>query len=189
MIQRPPLDQLTTTYNNKEWFYMSYKTLIQTTHWVDPLSGETVRLSPALKMYYHHRLDQYKAFTKLGKTYLESNRTVSDKLGIDYDMIRRDYNSLLCRMGLLTIDSSIPRKPIYTIFGLKYLRGWLINKKLGQHNTNTSKVKKKEKGNITYEDLKRIEKNKKTIDKIKNNLAEDYILITREDLERIRNSN
>lgn len=182
MKKAPQQNIQTKTYNDEGWFYMTYKRLVHATHWVDPLSGEEVKLSHNFKAYYHHRLDQYRAFTKQGNTYLESNRTVSDYLGIDYDMIRRDYNALLKRMGLLVIDSTIPRKPVYTLFELKYIKGWLINKKLEKHNKKDKKTTKK---GTTWEDIKQLEKNKRSIDKIKSDITADFVVMTREELEQL----
>jgi hypothetical protein len=186
--KRPPSDLHTSAYNHPNWFYKAFKQLVQATHWVDPDTSEEVKLSHNLKAVYHHRLEQYTSFSSKGQLYLESNRTVSDKLGIDYDMIRRDYNKQLKRMGLLDIDNSVKRRPVYTVFELKHLKGYLINKNLQKHTNNLSSHSKSDKKeSVTYEQLKRIDKNKRNIDKIKDNLKEDLIVMTREELDKLLN--
>lgn len=163
---------------------MAYKTLVQATHWIDPDTGEEVKLSHNLKAVYHHRLDQYRSFSRLGKPYIESNQTIADKLGLTLDTVRKQIMPLLKRMGLVCIDNSVRKRPIYTIFELKYMRGYLVNYRLKDH----SKAIQKASGGIDYDGLQKVNKNKAAIDKIKNDMRGDYVVMTREELAALMNS-
>lgn len=169
MIKRPDETILTNNYYNEEHFVVAYKRLLMSTHWIDPITGERVKLTHNFKAVYHHRLEQYKSFTSKDQPYKEGHRTVSDKLGIDYDMIRRDYTALMKRMGLMVANGKGKGKTTYIMYELKFLNGYLMNEKLDKHQpkkTYTKKVKGevKEDG---YQLFKASEHNKKQMERIR----------------------
>lgn len=120
------------------------KQLFTASHWVDPETGEEVKLTHNMKAVYHHKLDQYRSFRKKGQVYRESAQRVADILGISVKTVEDVSIPLLKRMGLIFIDIKSPRNCITTMYPLKHLRGYLINKKLEKHNKSKGKVKKEE---------------------------------------------
>ncbi len=181
---RPEEVALTSYYYKEEHFMPMYKKLLTATFWVCPDTGEEVPLCHGIKLYYHHRLEQYRSFKKLGKPYKESHQTVADKLGLSYDAVRQDYTSLLKRMGLMQSEGVAARNTQYHMLELKLIKGYLINPKLEKHNKK-SKPPTKKKDSITWEEYQRIDKNKKRIEKMRSNLTEDWVIMTKEDLEKL----
>ena len=64
----------------------------------------------------------------------------------------------------------------------------MINPKLEKHNKK-SKPPTKKKDSITWEEYQRIDKNKKRIEKMRSNLTEDWVIMTKEDLEKLTKRN
>ena len=157
----PPLESLTGTYFKEEHFYMSYKKLVTASHWVDPDTLEEVKLTHNLKAVYSHKMDQFKSFTKKGKPYIESHQTVADKLGVSLKTVEERAIPLLKRMGLISIQKVNTRKYVTTMYPLKAMNGYLINKKLSKH------LNKKNKGkSLSERDYKATLNNRKLITKI-----------------------
>jgi len=167
MIKRPEETTLTSNYYNEGHFVVAYKRLLMSTHWVDPLTGERVKLTHNFKAAYHHRLEQYKSFTSKNQPYKESHRTVADKLGIDYDMIRRDYTTLMKRMGLMVVSGKGKGNTVYVMYELKFISGYLINEKLDKHQPKRSYKKKESKSEDSYALFKTSEHNKKQMERIR----------------------
>ena len=180
--KRPPEEILTSSYYKEEHFYMAYKKLFTASHWVCGDTGEEVKLTHNLKAVYIHKMDQYKAFKRKGQTYHESHQRVADRIGISLKTVEEKAIPLLKRMGLIQIVSESTRKHTTTMYEIKYLKGYLINKKLVKEKKT---VYKKGEG-ITREEVKRIEHNKKQIDKIKTNSKEKLFVLTEEELNRLR---
>ncbi len=181
-------EHLTTTYFNREdkdFFYMAYKTLFTASHWVDPVTEEEVKLTHNIKAVYIHKMDQYKSFSGKGMLYHESHQTVADKLGVSLKVVEETAIPLLKRMGLIYIESLSTRKHITTMYPVKLIRGYLINKKLEKHHKRV-KRKKSTKDSISYEQLKNVEHNKKQIEKIKKNTKEKLFVLTEDDMKRLR---
>lgn len=138
-------EHLTQTYyssEKEEFFYMAYKQLFTASHWVDPVSGEEVKLTHNLKAVYTHKMDQYKSFKRKGQVYRESAQRVADIIGVSVRTVEDNVIPLLKRMGLIRIDIRSPRDCTTTMFPLKQLRGSLINKKLQKHNKKKEGKKK-----------------------------------------------
>ena len=177
----PPKDLQTDEYFKEGHFYMAYKKLFTASRWVDPETGEEIKLTHNLKAIYTHKMDQYKSFSKKGQLYHESHQTVADKLGISLKTVEEKAIPLLKRMGLIYIKRINTRKYITTMYELKDINGYLINKKLGKHMKNNKSNYK----SMTHEEYKRVEKNKKNLDKIKDNMTEDYVILTKDELQRL----
>ncbi len=171
-------------YYSGDHFYMSYKRLINSSHWIDPDNGDHVKLSHNLKAVYHHMLDQYKAFTKLGKPYKESHKRISDILGLNIKTVEEVAIPLLKRMGLLSIDQIGYNNYIKTVYPLKSIKGTLINKKIDKHIKR--KEYKKDK-NFTFERLKNLEHNKKQIEKLKGKSDEKIYTFSESELKELLN--
>ncbi len=168
---------------------MGYKRLFNASHWVDPDTGEEVKLTHNFKAVYIHKMDQYKSFTKQGKPYQESHQRVADRIGVSLKVVDEVAIPLLKRMGLIKIDSRSTRIHITTMYDLKFMKGWLINKKLTkerkQEHKKTTAYNDKHTSKLTYEQMKNIEKNKKNMEKIKSRLTEDLVILSKEDFEKL----
>lgn len=187
MIKPPPIEDQTNNYynnENKEYFCMAYKKLFNASHWVDPYTGEEVKLTHNIKAVYIHKMDQYNSFTKKGLKYKESHQTVADKIGVSLKVVDEVAIPLLKRMGLVEIERINLKTYYTTMIPLKYIKGWLINKKLAKHNQRVKKPVNKDP--ITYEQLKIIEKNKQKIKRIRDNMKEEYFILTKADMERLK---
>ena len=177
-------EKTTKNYYNEDHFQMSYKRLTMASYWVDPFTGENVKLTHNLKAVYTYKLEQYHSFKKKGLIYHESHQRVADMLSLDYDTVRKVIIPILKRMGLITIDKINTRLYDTTVYPIGFLVGELVNEKLHKRLKKASKEYKKDP--ITYEELKIIERNNQRLKKVKENIKEEYFLFTREDMERLR---
>lgn len=172
----------TKDYYNEEHFYMAYKRLNTASHWVDPVTGEEVKLTHNFKAIYHHKLDQYRAFSKQGKPYKESHQRVADIMGVGLKTVEEVAIPLMKRMGLIIIEEVRPRNYHTTMFELKFIKGMLVNPKLKSHNKK--KVYKKDK-DFTYDKLKNLEHNKKQIEKLRGKNDEKVFTFTESELREL----
>ena len=172
-----------STYFPTRFSVRMCKELLYASHWLDTDTGETVKLTPALKLVYFHRLEQYNSFRSLGCPYIESNQTIAKKLCLDYDMVRRTYSRLLQRMGLLFSEGSV-RKRVYTVNPVGTVKGELINYTL---NEVVKPFEKKSDESFTYENLKNLEFNKEGANRMRQKSDQKYHVISDEDLKRILN--
>ena len=180
-------EEITNTYYNnqeKDFYYMAYKRLVQASHWVDPKTGEHVKLSHNIKAIYIHKMDQYKSFTAKGALYMESHQRVADLLGVSLKVVDEVAIPLLKRMGLLSIEHVHTRKHVTTMSPLKFIKGELINKKIAKHMKKAKKPQHIDP--ITYEELQAIEKNKQKIERIRKDMKQEYFILTKEDMERMK---
>lgn len=185
-MTRPTTEHLTATYY-EEWFVMSYKKLLTASHWVND-QGERTKLTHNIKAIYSYRLDQYRSFSREGKNYCESIKTVADKLAVSFD-VAKETQALLIKMGLLVVEQPGTRTAFYNVFELKYMKGYLVNEKLCELPENKKSKKKPRKkvkdDSVTWQQIQAIEHNKKQIDKIKGK-KEKFFMLTLEEMERLR---
>ena len=159
-------------------YYKFQKALVWATYWIDTDSGEQVKLTHNIKSVYFHLLDQYKSFANLGKVYHESHQTIANKLGLNIKTVQDVAIPLLKRMGLVAVLKIAHKKYNTVVFPLDHLNG-----KLDNPHVKESPFKKKK---ISYEDKKIIDKNYQQINKIKNDIDKEFVVITKEDFERLR---
>lgn len=82
--------------NNYLWPYA--------THWVETETREVIKLPAGFREYYNHRLRSYTYCCSLGIPYSESHQTVADLLSISHETIKKNYQPLLTRMGLIETE-------------------------------------------------------------------------------------
>ncbi len=177
-------DIQTKYYYYEDHFYMGYKRLFTASHWVCDVTGEEVKLTHNFKAVYTHKMDQYTAFTKRGQPYHESHQRVADRIGMSLKTVEEVAIPLLKRMGLIKIVSESTRKHTTTMYALKHMNGYLINKKLTKE-TKISDYGKGKQDKLTYADIKRIEHNKRQLDKVKKSKDKVFVL-TEEEVRRLR---
>ena len=177
---KPPSESLTEEFFKDAHFYMSYKKLVTASFWVDPDTLEEVKLTHNLKAVYFHKFEQFKSFSKRGQPYIESHQRVADILGISIKTVEESAIPTLKRMGLISIQKVTTRRYITTMYPLKEMRGYLINPKLSKH------LSKKNKGKSMSESAyKTTLNNRKLIAKIQSDLTGEYVVMKKEDLDRL----
>lgn len=155
----PPIEHRTKTYFPNPTLCLRYSS-----HWVCDVTGDKVKLSMGLKEYYFYRLMRYEYFHTRDGYYKESHQRVADTLGIGIDVIKKNYQPLLVRMGLIKSVRTSVNTSEYTINELSSLNGWLVNERLCKYE------KPKQYDNdqaFTYENLKNLEHNKALAKKVK----------------------
>ena len=169
-----------------DWhFYKADKQLFNASHWIDDKTGEQIKLTHNIKAVYFHKLHTYKSFVSSGKVYKESHQTVADKIGVSLKTVEEVAIPLLKRMGLIHIEKIAHKNYITTVFSLSNARGKLININLSKHLPRLhDKPAHKEK--ITYTQLQNIEKNKKKLQRIKNDMTQEFFILTKSDMERLK---
>ena len=174
----------TANYFEHWHFYKADKRFFCANYWLDTTTGEGVKLTHNVKAVYFHKLDQYKSFVTKGKTYNESHQTVADKIGVCLKTVEEVAIPLLKRMGLIHIEKLSHKRYVTTVFGLDNVRGELVNEKLSKHVTPPVKAVKS--APITYEQLQNIEKNKKKLARVKSDMTQEWFMLTKDDMERLR---
>lgn len=138
--------------------------LLTASHWVSD-SGERIKLPQGLKAYYQYRLQRYNAFSYYDKPYLESHLTVANMIGVSSETIRKSYNPLLKRMGLIETHGSFYNNDVtYIVNPIHKVVGVLINEYLDK-----GKIAKREyhdKEEFDYNKLKTLNSNKKLADQL-----------------------
>jgi hypothetical protein len=156
-------------------------------YWLDTETGEQIKLTHNLKAVYHHRLEQYRGFTKAGCIYFESHQTVADKLALDVDTVKKVIHPLLVRMGLIHVVSQSTRDHKVYVYELKFIKGKLINDKLSKHH-NKGVKEYKDKTKLTFDDMKVMDKNRDNIKNIQHNLKEPIVVMKKADFDRLMKS-
>lgn len=175
----------TSNYYKEDHFTMAYKRLLTASHWIDP-EGNQTKLSHNIKAIYNYRLDQYRSFSRDGKKYCESIKTVAKVLALSED-VSKETQALLIRMGLLHVDQPGTRTAYYTVYELKYLKGHLVNEKLSELPCNKSKKRKKGKtSGISWEEIQAIEHNKKQWDSKVKGIKEKVYILTKSEMDSLR---
>lgn len=177
MLLYEPIKELKTSY-----YLPLHQVMLQSSHWINPVNGERVKLSAGLKLYYEYRLQRSYYFTSLDLPYSETNLSCSKALSIGCSTITNSFNPLLKSMGLLeAIRLNQGEDERYFHFDVKSInevKGWLINPYFLECKRE-SKVFNKDK--IDYKQLKTLEHNKLLADSIRYNKSNKVYLISEKD--------
>ena len=168
---------------NKGHFVKSYKRLLMSSYWVDPTTGDLVKLTHNLKAVYHYRLEQYLSYKSKGLIYCESVQSVANVLGLSIETVRKDIQPLLIRMGLLVNTSTKHERANYLVMDLSVVKGQLVNPNLDKPKKSTNDKP------MTQDQYKIYKNNREIIEKVKDNLGEEYRLITKEEFDYLLNRN
>lgn len=164
-------------------YYSGILRLLCASHWVDTYTGEKVKIPQGLKTYYQYRHTMYNVFKSTGKNYIESHITVGGVLGVSPDTIKRVYNPLLKRMGLIETHGTFFENNItYVVNPVSRCNGPLINDKLrsrGKKDFNS-------KGKIDYDAIKRLVRHKKMGDRLQNDSGPDKLIIEKKEYAELR---
>ncbi len=182
-MQRFEVDKETLTNR----YYSGVLRLLCASHWIDPCTGEKVKIPQGLKTYYQYRSSMYNVFNSMDKRYIESHITVGGVLGISSDTIKRVYNPLLKRMRLIETHGTFSENNItYVVNPISRCDGFLVNEKLIGRG---KKEFKKDKGGFDYEALKRLERHKKLGDKLQNDSGSDKMVVDKKEYMELRKIN
>lgn len=128
-VKAPPIEHQTIT------FYPSYPARFKySSYWVCDVTGDKVKLSAGLKEYYMYRLYRYEFMTDKKLDYNESHQRVADTLGVGVDTIKKNYQPLLVRMGLIETKNINTSDMRYIVNTISNLNGWLCNDKLSKYD-------------------------------------------------------
>ena len=156
--------------------------MIQSSHWINYSTGEKIKLSAGLKLYYEYRLQRSRYFVAMGQPYSETNLSCSKALGIGTSSITNKHNPLLKAMGLLDVirlnEGEEERHFHFEMKSINDIKGWLINPYFLECKRE-SKVFNKDK--IDYIQLKTLEHNKTLADNIRYNKSDKVYLISEAD--------
>ncbi|CAH9014076.1 conserved hypothetical protein [Vibrio phage 277E43-1] len=165
-VKAPPIEHQTITY-----FPHYPKRFSHSSYWVCDVTGEKVKLSPGFKEYYQYRLVRYEFFNERGSSYSESHQRVADTLGIGIDAIKKTYQPLLVRMGLIETKNINTKDLRYIVHDISNLNGWLCNDKLVKYEKDFRKFEDKKSKAIpfTYDNLKILTHNQRHAKTLKSN--------------------
>lgn len=157
-------------------------------HWVDSETGEQIKLSSGFKDYYRYRLAGYRYNVKMGTPYTESHQRVADMLGISFETIKKNYQPLLARMGLIhTMDASEKGKAYYIVDDPQLSKGEWINPKLKKYLDKREYEKPENyESTFEYKNLMILEHNKRLAHSIKRNSESKLYTITQDEYRRLK---
>ncbi len=165
-------------------YYSGVLRLLCASHWVEPSTGEYIKIPQGLKTYYQYRSTMYNVFSATDRGYIESHITVGGVLGISSDTIKRVYNPLLKRMGLIETHGTFSENNItYIVNPISRCSGHLVNEKLLGRG---KKEFKSSKGEFDYNALKRLERHKKLGDKLQNDSGVDKLVVDKKEYMELR---
>ncbi len=168
-------------------YFKGLEIILFASHWVDSSNGERIKIPQGLKTYYHYRYFRYKSFSRSNKPYMESSESCGAVCGVSASTIKKIYNPLLKRMGLLIVEGHYFNRDInYNVLPIQYTKGCFINEALG----NTSifslqdrldyKINKanEDKHTFEYEHMKVLEHNKELSKELLSLKDEKYIIMS-----------
>lgn len=152
--------------------------LLCASHWLSE-DKEEIKIPQGLKAYYQYRYNRYTLFALNNKDYLESHTLVGKMLGISCDTIKRVYNPLLKRMGLIETVGTFEENNInYIVHSLDALKGDLINYEL--EHTKLHPIEHKRDKDFSYTNMKALEHNKRLAQSLRSISDNKMVTMTQE---------
>lgn len=126
----------------ERFFVKGSKKFNYCTHWVDPITGEDLEVTPHTKLIYNRIRDEWSSYNKVGYRYFESYQSIANYLGISRSMVKDKAIPLLKRMGLVEVVQVGYNKFNMIVYGVNSVKGKLVNYNLKKEDFK--KVKKED---------------------------------------------
>lgn len=171
---RVPKEDRTSTY------YKGINRLLCASHWVNEW-GEEKKVPQGLKLYYQYRKNMFDTFSYLDCTYYEKHTTVSKVIGVSVDTIKKVYNPMLKAMGLIETKGTFKENNVnYVVYDIDNLQGELINRELKKCKVKQLENNYTPQESFTFDNMKKLEHNKKVAKRVRMNSEELMTAITNE---------